>query len=72
MSTPSAQPHPLLAGVTLVTETLTKVADANPSFLATDQKAATLLEIARAEAQLAELKLRVMADARCGGRYCCA
>ncbi|MGH3352384.1 MAG: hypothetical protein ACRDXB_19925, partial [Actinomycetes bacterium] len=63
MNPQAAQPPPLLAGVTTVTETLTKIADANPSFLATNQKATVLLEIARAEAQLAELKLRVMADA---------
>ncbi len=63
MNPQAAQPHPLLAGVTSIVETLTKVADANPSFLAIDQKAVVLLEIAHAEAQLAELRLRVMADA---------
>ncbi|MBC7278932.1 HNH endonuclease signature motif containing protein [Nocardioides sp.] len=55
--------HPVLGAVVAITDTLDQVADANPSFMATDQKAATLVEIARAKAQLAELELRVMAAA---------
>ncbi|NYI77159.1 HNH endonuclease signature motif containing protein [Nocardioides panzhihuensis] len=53
--------HPVLEAVVAITASLDQVADANPSFMATDQKAATLIEIARAKAQLAELELRVMA-----------
>ncbi|NGN94212.1 DUF222 domain-containing protein [Nocardioides sp. KC13] len=57
------QPHPVLGAVVAITGALDGVADANPSFMGTDQKAATLLEIARAKAQLAELELRVIASA---------
>ncbi|WP_406030095.1 HNH endonuclease [Nocardioides sp. NBC_00163] len=55
--------HPVLGAVVAVTAALEEVAEANPSFMATDQKAATLVEIARAKAQLAELELRVLAAA---------
>ncbi|MEU6136908.1 DUF222 domain-containing protein [Nocardioides sp. NPDC047086] len=46
-----------------ITNALDGVAGANPVFMATEQKAATLVEIARAKAQLAELELRVLATA---------
>ncbi|GGU46985.1 HNH endonuclease signature motif containing protein [Nocardioides albus] len=55
--------HPVLGAVVAITTCLEQVADANPTFMATDQKAAALLEIARAKAQLAELELRVLAAA---------
>ncbi|MFD7076301.1 DUF222 domain-containing protein [Nocardioides sp. NPDC059952] len=55
--------HPVLGAVVAITASLERVAGANPVFMATDQKAATLLEIARAKAQLAELELRVLAVA---------
>ncbi|MFJ2756195.1 DUF222 domain-containing protein [Nocardioides sp. NPDC087217] len=55
--------HPVLGAVVAVTGALEGVAQANPSFMATGQKAAALLEIARAKAQLAELELRVLATA---------
>jgi hypothetical protein len=55
--------HPVLAAVVAVTGALDGVAESNPSFMATDQKATTLVEIARAKAQLAELELRVLAVA---------
>ncbi|MEU6135920.1 DUF222 domain-containing protein, partial [Nocardioides sp. NPDC047086] len=46
-----------------ITNALDGVAGANPVFMATQEKAATLVEIARAKAQLAELELRVLATA---------
>ena len=63
MATLQQPQHPVLAAVVAVTGALELVGEANPSFMATDQKATTLLEIARAKAQLAELELRVLATA---------
>jgi hypothetical protein len=63
MSTLPQPSHPVLVAVTTVTDALGEVAQANPSFMATDEKTTTLLEIARAKAQLAELELRVLAVA---------
>ncbi|MFD4323483.1 DUF222 domain-containing protein [Nocardioides sp. NPDC058538] len=63
MATLQQPQHPVLGAVVAITAALDGVAGANPSFMATDQKAATLLEIARAKAQLAELELRVLAAA---------
>ncbi|MET8518805.1 DUF222 domain-containing protein [Nocardioides sp. NPDC004968] len=63
MTTLQQPQHPVLGAVVAITAALDGVAAANPSFMATDQKAATLLEIARAKAQLAELELRVLAAA---------
>ncbi|KRF34617.1 HNH endonuclease signature motif containing protein [Nocardioides sp. Soil805] len=55
--------HPIVAVVGDVRASLKTVADVNPTFMATDDKAAALTELAQAEAQLAELRLRIMADA---------
>ncbi|NYI76854.1 HNH endonuclease signature motif containing protein [Nocardioides panzhihuensis] len=63
MTTLQQPQHPVLSAVVAVTASLGEISEANPSFMATDQKAATLLEIARAKAQLAELELRVLATA---------
>ncbi|MEU4455546.1 DUF222 domain-containing protein [Nocardioides sp. NPDC023903] len=63
MTTLQQPQHPVLGAVVAVTASLGRVSEANPSFMATDQKATTLLEIARAKAQLAELELRVIAAA---------
>ncbi|MFD7073303.1 DUF222 domain-containing protein [Nocardioides sp. NPDC059952] len=63
MTTLQQPQHPVLGAVVAITTSLEQVAEANPAFMATDQKAATLLEIARAKAQLAELELRVLATA---------
>ncbi|MFI5622818.1 DUF222 domain-containing protein, partial [Nocardioides sp. NPDC051685] len=63
MTTLQQPQHPVLGAVVTITDALDGVAAANPSFMATDQKAATLVEIARAKAQLAELELRVLATA---------
>ncbi|MFI5627525.1 DUF222 domain-containing protein, partial [Nocardioides sp. NPDC051685] len=64
MTTLQQPQHPVLGAVVTITGALDRVAAANPTFMATDQKAATLLEIARAKAQLAELELRVLATAQ--------
>ncbi|WP_328530596.1 HNH endonuclease [Nocardioides sp. NBC_00368] len=63
MTTLQQPQHPVLEAVVAITDALDGVRDANPSFMATDQKATTLVEIARAKAQLAELELRVIATA---------
>lgn len=55
--------HPVCGCVTEVREQLAKVADVNPVFLTTAEKAAVLVELAAVEAQLAELRLRVIAAA---------
>ena len=55
--------HPVLEAATSCSQVLKGVADANPTFMSPDDKAAALVELARVEAQLAELRLRVMADA---------
>jgi hypothetical protein len=55
--------HPIVAAVTDVRALLKSVADANPTFMSTDDKAAALHELVRAEGQLAELRLRILADA---------
>jgi proteasome lid subunit RPN8/RPN11 len=63
MTTLQQPQHPVLEAVVAITGTLDQVADANPTFMATSEKAAALVEISRAKAQLAELELRVMAAA---------
>ena len=55
--------HPIVAAVGSVRSTLKGVGDANPTFMTTDDKAAALTELVRAEGQLAELRLRILADA---------
>lgn len=55
--------HPILAAVAAVDESITSVAEVNPTFMSPDQKATALIELARQEARLAELKLRVLAVA---------
>lgn len=55
--------HPIIAAASDVRASLKAVADANPTFLTTAEKAVALVELAAAEAQLGELRLRVLADA---------
>jgi hypothetical protein len=62
-SSPLVQQHPIVAAAVTVRATLKSVADANPAFMSTDDKAVALRELVAAEAQLAELRLRVLADA---------
>jgi hypothetical protein len=55
--------HPIIAAVSDVRSALKVVADANPTFMSTDDKAVALRELVAAEGQLAELRLRILADA---------
>ncbi|MBC2934014.1 HNH endonuclease signature motif containing protein [Nocardioides sp. zg-1228] len=55
--------HPILAAAGIIDETLKSVADANPTFMSTSDKAAALGELIRLETRLAELRLRVLAGA---------
>ena len=55
--------HPIVAAVSDIRTSLKSVADANPTFMSTDDKATALSELVRAEAQLAELRLRILTDA---------
>ena len=55
--------HPILAAACDVRSVLKSVRDANPTFMSTGEKAAALRELVAAEAQVAELRLRILADA---------
>ena len=55
--------HPIIAAATDVRASLKAVAGANPTFMSADDKAAALVELVAAEAQLVELRLRILADA---------
>lgn len=55
--------HPVLAAAASCASALKSVTDTNPTFMTSDDKATALVELARVEAQVAELRLRVMADA---------
>ncbi len=55
--------HPILAAASDIRAVLKGVAGANPTFMSTSDKAAALRELVAAEAQLVELRLRVLADA---------
>ena len=59
----AAVTHPIVAAVTDVRGLLKGVSGANPTFMSTDDKATALTELVRAEGQLAELRLRILADA---------
>lgn len=56
--------HPVLSATADLASTLKSVADVNPTFMDAGDKATALVELARVEAQLVELRLRVMADAQ--------
>ena len=55
--------HPILAAVSDIRSLLKGVAGANPTFMSTSEKSVALRELVAAEAQLVELRLRVLADA---------
>ncbi|MBL0746724.1 HNH endonuclease signature motif containing protein [Nocardioides baculatus] len=55
--------HPIVAAASDVRAALKGVAGVNPTFMSTADKADALTELGRAEAQLAELRLRILADA---------
>ncbi|HEX5917502.1 MAG TPA: DUF222 domain-containing protein [Nocardioides sp.] len=55
--------HPIIAAASDVRASLKAVAGVSPTFMTTEDKAAALVELVAAEAQLVELRLRVLADA---------
>lgn len=55
--------HPIVAVVSDIRALLKGTVGVNPTFMSTDAKARALCELVRAEGQLAELRLRVLADA---------
>ena len=55
--------HPIVACASDLSGLLKAVADVNPTFMSTEDKACALKGLARVEAQVAELRLRVLADA---------
>ena len=55
--------HPIVLCASDIRASLKGVASVNPTFMTTDDKATALAELVRAEAQLVELRLRVLADA---------
>ncbi len=69
MSTPGTAPlptatrHPLARAARTVREVLKSVSDVNPTFVPTPEKALLLTDLVALEAQVAELRLRVMASA---------
>ncbi len=60
---PRTPGHPVLVAVAQLGEVLASVAGVNPSFMGTPEKAAALAELSRIESQVAELRLRIEADA---------
>ncbi|HXH80845.1 HNH endonuclease signature motif containing protein [Nocardioides sp.] len=62
MTDPTAR-HAILAAASVMDQALKSVADTNPTFMATDDKAAALVELSRIGARVTELRLRVLADA---------
>lgn len=55
-------PHPILAATSAMDEALKAVADTNPAFMPTADKAEALVELARIESRVGELRMRVLAD----------
>lgn len=55
--------HPVLQATAAIGEALKGVADVNPTFMETDDKATALRDLVRLESRLAELRLRILADA---------
>lgn len=55
--------HPVLAATGLIDETLKGVADSNPAFMVTADKAEALRELVRLESRVAELRMRILVDA---------
>jgi hypothetical protein len=66
MSTLTAEPqtsgHPVLRAVAHISEALAEVASVDPAYMRASEKAAALVELARVEAQVAGLRLRVAAN----------
>lgn len=54
--------HPILTATSLIDEALKSVADTNPTFMATADKAEALKELVRIESRVAELRMRILVD----------
>lgn len=55
--------HPIIAATGLIDEALKAVADSNPTFMSTSDKAEALRELVRLESRVAELRMRILAEA---------
>ena len=55
--------HPILAAASAMDEALKAVADTNPAFMPTADKAEALVELARIESRVGELRMRILVDA---------
>ncbi|WP_299926018.1 HNH endonuclease signature motif containing protein [uncultured Nocardioides sp.] len=55
--------HPIITAASDIRSSLKAVADANPIFMTVEEKATALQDLVAAEGQLAELRLRILADA---------
>lgn len=55
--------HPIITAASDVRSSLKAVSDANPTFMTAEEKATALQDLVAAEGQLAELRLRILADA---------
>ena len=55
--------HPILVATSVIDEALKTVADTNPAFMATADKASALRELVTLESRMAELRMRILADA---------
>jgi Domain of unknown function (DUF222)/HNH endonuclease len=55
--------HPVLTATAAVATALKSVADVNPTFMSTGDKATALRRLVAVESQLTELRLRILADA---------
>lgn len=55
--------HPILAAASVMDEALKSVADINPAFMPTADKAEALVALARIESRVVELRMRILVDA---------
>jgi hypothetical protein len=55
--------HPVLDAAEAIDVALKSVADVNPTFMSPDDKGTALCELARIDARLAELRMRILTDA---------
>ena len=55
--------HPILVATSVIDEALKTVADTNPAFMATADKASALRELVTLESRMAELRMRILASA---------
>ncbi len=55
--------HPILSAASVMDEALKSVADTNPAFMPTADKAEGLVALARIESRVAELRMRILVDA---------